>query len=144
MRYAYPCNLVSYEDEGDGFVVTFPDLPEAITGAHTREESLILAEDVLVAALAVYVQRGWDTPAPSQVVDGQELIALPPVVAAKLALYTATREQGISQPELAKRLDLSEPAVAKLLNPDYGSHMTQVMNALKAVGRTLVVEDWAA
>ena len=39
---------------------------------------------------------------------------------------------------------MSEPAVAKLLNPDYGSHMTQVMNALKAVGRTLVVEDSAA
>ena len=144
MRYAYPCNLVSHEDEGYGFVVTFPDLPEAITGAHTREESLFLAEDVLVAALSVYVQKGWDTPTPSQVADGQELIALPPVVAAKLALYTAMREQGISSADLSDRLGITESAVGKLLNPDYGSHMTQVMNALKAVGRTLVVEDRAA
>ena len=58
MQYAYPCNLISYEEEGEGFLVTFPDVPEAITGGQTREESLVLAEDALVGC-PCYVRSGW-------------------------------------------------------------------------------------
>ena len=144
MQYAYPCNLISYEEEGEGFLVTFPDVPEAITGGQTREESLVLAEDALVAALAMYVQGGEDVPAPSPAADGQELVAVPPVAAAKLALYTALRTQGITWAALAERLGLSESAVCKLLDPDCYSHISQVVKALRAVGRNLVVEDRAA
>ena len=54
------------------------------------------------------------------------------------------REQGISHADLAEKLGISEKAVGNLVDPIYGSHMTSVMNALKAVGRTLVVEDRAA
>jgi hypothetical protein len=46
--------------------------------------------------LAVYVQKGWDIPVPSPLADGQELVAVLPVDAGKLALYTAMREQGIT------------------------------------------------
>lgn len=144
MQYAYPCNLISCEEEGEGFLVTFPDVPEAITGGQTREESLVLAEDALVAALAMYVQGGEDVPAPSLAADGQELVAVPPIAAAKLALYTALRTQGITWEALADRLGLSEPAVRKLLDPDRYSHISQVLKALRAVGRNLVVEDRAA
>ena len=144
MQYAYPCNLISHEEEGEGFLVTFPDVPEAITGAQTREESLVLAEDALVAALAMYVQGGEDVPSPSPAADGQELVAVPPIAAAKLALYTALRTQGITWAAFADRLGLSESAVCKLLNPDQYSHISQVVKALRAVGRNLVVEDRAA
>ena len=54
------------------------------------------------------------------------------------------REQGISKAELADKLEISEKAVGNLVNPDYGSHMTSVMNALKAVGRKMIVETRAA
>lgn len=144
MRYAYPCDLVADEEEGEGFVVTFPDVPGAITGALTREESLFLAEDALVAMLAVYVQKGWDIPVPGPLADGQELIAVLPIDAGKLALYTAMREQGITEAALADRLGLNKAAVRKLLNLDYRSHISQVMKALRAVGRSLIVEDRAA
>ena len=143
MKYLYPCNLIPDVEEGRGFVVAFPDVPEAITGAYTREESLFLAEDALAVALTFYVDNDDDIPIPSQPVEGQELIALRPVAAAKLALYSAMREQGISHADLAEKLGISEKAVGNLVEPIYGSHMTSVMNALKAVGRTLVVEDRA-
>lgn len=144
MQYAYPCKLISYEEEGEGFVVSFPDVPEAITGAQTREESLILAEDALVAALSMYVDQAEDVPTPSPAADGQYLVAVPPIAAAKLALYTALRTQGITSAEFAARLGLSEPAVCKLLDPDHYSHISQIMKALRAVGRNLVIEDRAA
>ncbi len=144
MQYAYPCNLIPDHEEGEGFVVTFPDVPGAITGAQTREESLFLAEDVLVAMLAVYVQQQREIPTPSPVADGQELVAVPPIAAAKLALYTAMREQGITGDALALRLNLSDSAIRKLLNPDCYSHISQIMKALRNVGRSLVIEDRAA
>lgn len=144
MQYAYPCNLIPDHEEGEGFIVTFPDVPGAITGAQTREESLFLAEEVLVAMLAVYVQQQREIPTPSPVADGQELVAVPPIAAAKLALYTAMREQGITEDALAVRLNLSDSAIRKLLDPDCYSHISQIMRALRNVGRSLVIEDRAA
>ena len=38
MIYAYPCQLTP--DEDGGFVATFPDVPEAITGGRDRVEAL--------------------------------------------------------------------------------------------------------
>ncbi len=144
MQYAYPCNVMPDREEGEGFIVTFPDIPEAITGARTRAEALFFSEDALVATLAVYVQEKREIPTPSPVAAGQELVAVPPVAAAKLALYTAMCKQGITKDALADRLGSSESAIRKLLDPDCYSHINQIMRALKTVGRNLVVEDRAA
>ena len=144
MQYAYPCNLIPDPEEREGFIVIFPDVPEAITGARTRAESLFFAEDALVAILAVYVQEKREIPTPSPVATGQELVAVPPVAAAKLALYTAMCKQGITRDALADRLGLSESVIRKLIDPDCYSHISQIMKALKTVGRNLVVEDRAA
>ena len=141
MLHAYPCKLTP--DEEGGFVVTFPDVPEAITGGANRAEALAMAEDALAVALAGYVHERWDIPVPSRVGDGQEIVAVPPIVAAKLALYTAMRKQRITQGDLATRLGLSESTVRRLLDPDHRSHISQVQKALRAVGRCLVVGDRA-
>ncbi len=142
MRYLYPC-LLTPEKEG-GFFVSFPDIPGALTCGDDRTEALEMAEDALVAMLAVYVQQQREIPTPSPVADGQELVAVPPIAAAKLALYTAMREQGITGEALATRLNLSDSAIRKLLDPDCYSHISQIMSALRTVGRSLVIEDRAA
>ncbi|MYI82179.1 MAG: hypothetical protein F4056_02315 [Chloroflexi bacterium] len=66
------------------------------------------------------------------------------MAAAKLALYSAMRAQGITKVELARRLGVSEAAVRKLANPDHRSHVSQVEKALRAVGRSIRVEVTAA
>ena len=142
MRYAYPCVLTPEED--GGFSVSFPDVPEALTCGDDRDKALMMAEDALAVALAGYVHARWDIPVPGTVFSGQELVAVPPIVAAKLALYSAMRGQGITKVALAARLGLSESAVRKLLNPDHRSHISRVDQALRAVGRCLVVEDRVA
>ena len=142
MRYLYPC-ILTPEKEG-GFFVSFPDIPGALTCGDDRAEALEMAEDALVAMLAVYVQQQREIPTPSPVADGQELVAVPPIAAAKLALYTAMREQRITGDALAVRLNLSDSAIRKLLDPDCYSHISQIMKALRNVGRSLVIEDRAA
>ena len=77
---------------------------------------------------------------PNGAADGQELVAVPTVTAAKLALYSAMRAQSITETELARRLGASASAVRKLTDPDCPSRIGQVQEALDAVGCSLVVE----
>lgn len=139
MRYAYPCVLTSEED--GGYSVSFPDVPEALTCGENRDEALAMAEDALAVALGAYVQGREDIPVPGPNSSGQDIVAVPLVVAAKLALHTAMREQGLTKVGLARLMGLSEGAVRKLLNPNHRSHIRQVEKALRKVGRRLVVED---
>ncbi len=146
MRYAYPCNIVRDEDEAratgrEAYAVSFPDVYGANTGGWTREEALELAEDCLSVALGMCVKAREDIPEPSLPTEGQVLIAVSPIVAAKLALYTAMREQGITNVALAGQLGLQENAVRRLVDPGHRSHITSVEKALKALGRSLLIED---
>ena len=142
MRYVYPGVLKT--EEGGGFFVSFPDVPGANTCGDDQTEALEMAEDALAVALAGYVHERWDIPLPSLTASGQIPVVVPPLVAAKLALYSAMREQGVTKTALAMRLGLSESVVRRLLNPDHRSHISQVEKALRAVGRRLAVEDRAA
>ena len=149
MRYAYPCNIVRDREEErasgkEAYNVTFPDVYGANSGAWSWEDALEAAGDCLRVALSMYAGNGEDIPSPSPLEDGQVLITVSPVVAAKLALYTAMREQGVTNAALAGRLGLEESAVRRLLDPGYGSHMTSVEKALRSVGRSLVIEDRTA
>ena len=139
MRYTYPCVFAT--DEG-GVSISFPDVPEALTCSENRSDAVALAQDALATALAGYVHERWDIPAPSLPVDGQELIPVPPVTAAKLALYTAMRVQDITNVELAKRLDISETAPRPSFPHRPGRE--GAARGLRAVGRALVVEDRVA
>ena len=142
MQYVYPC-VMTPEDDG-GFSVSFPDVPEALTCGDNRREALEMARDGLTVALGMYVRCSEDIPAPSPPLESQVSVAVPPIVAAKLALYTAMREEGITSIALAARLGISEAAVRRLINPKHSSHISQVEKALHSVGRSLIVEVRAA
>lgn len=142
MRYAYPCVLAP--EEGGGFSVSFPDVPEALTCGDDRTEALAMAEDALAVALGAYVRAREDIPSPGPLLSEQVMVAVPLVVAAKLALYTTMREQELSKVGLAARLGVSEGAIRKLMNPGHRSHIRHVEKALRHLGRRLVVEDGAA
>ena len=136
--FRYPTRV---EIDAAGFyLATFPDVPEAGTDAPTREEALHEAIDALIAALGGYVSQKRPIPKPSRVRPGQVLISTPALVAAKLALYEAMRETGMSNVALGRRLSLSEGAVRRLLDLDHRSHIGQVEDALRVLGHRLIVE----
>ena len=63
MRLAYP---VSLEPQRDGTVlVSFPDIPEALTEGDMDEDALSEAEDCLIAALGGYIELRRSVPKPS-------------------------------------------------------------------------------
>lgn len=145
MRYVYPCNVFIDEEElkASGkvaFNVEFPDVRGANTGGWSIAEALTLAADCLAVALSMYVQEREDIPLPSALGPSQVLVPVPPIVAAKLALYTAMREQNVKQVALAKKLDLHENAIRRILDPSHRSHISSVERALESVGQQMVVE----
>ena len=142
MIYAYPCEIAS--DEGGELTVTFPDVPEAITGGRDRTETLRLAADALSTALAGYVHGQRDIPQPSTASSNQETVAVPAVMTAKLAPYTTMRSQNITNSDLARRLGVRQSAIRKLTDPDSRSRIGQLQEALDAVGCQLVIDVTAA
>ena len=114
------------------------------TGGWSWEEALYMAEDCLGGALSFYVDADKDIPPPSPLREGQVLIPVPILTAAKLTIYTAMRERSMTRTDLADMLGMKEDAVGKLLDTMYRSHLSHLEKALRALGRSLVVEDTAA
>ena len=127
---AYPAELTP-APEG-GFVVTFPDVQEAITQGDDLEGALYQAADCLDEAIAGRMLREEDIPRPSRPSKGQYLVALPAQMAARAALYLALREAGISQSELARRLGCDVREVRRLLDPTCPLPESRIFNALNA------------
>jgi antitoxin HicB len=133
----YPVTLTPDGDDG-GFVVTFKDLPEAITQGETVTEALAEAADALEEAVAGRIRRGDPIPEPSPAAD-RPIVPVPVQMAAKAALYLALQETGITKAELAVRLGCDEKEVRRLLDPRHPSKLPRIQKALAALGKGLSV-----
>jgi antitoxin HicB len=131
-------------DDPSIVIVTFPDVPEAITEGHGLTEALINAEDALAVALLSYPLRG--KPVPEAVLDHGTRVTVAPDVAAKLALLEAFQSSGMTKSDFARRLGKDEKEVRRLLDPMHASKLPALVVALGALGKRLVigVEDRAA
>ena len=110
----YPAHFEPAEE--GGFVVTFPDIPEAITQGEDVEDALVHAADVLESAMDYYIQDGIPIPAPSKPKRGQHLIELPASYAAKILLLNEMASQKVRPAELARRLKVTPQEVNRLID----------------------------
>lgn len=141
MRYCYPVFLTA-DDEGN-LVASARDVPEALTEGDSEREALAAMADALGAALAGYSRENRALPLPSAPQVGEHMVAVTPLVAAKLALRSAMQARRVSNVALAEQLGISEGAVRRLVNPDHPSRLGGVSTALQCLGRQLVLEDRA-
>jgi antitoxin HicB len=136
MRHAYPFTVAP--DEDGRLVVAFTDVKGASTDGVDETEAIANASDCLVAALIGYITSREPIPRPSPA-RGRPTVTLPPLVAAKLALYSAMLEQHVTNPELATRMAKPEAEVRRLLDLDYRSDIGQIEEALAALGKRLEI-----
>ncbi|WP_198154929.1 hypothetical protein [Oceanibaculum pacificum] len=142
MLLEYPATLAPQED--GSILVRFRDAPEALTEVGDESAAEAEAADALIAALGGYIELDRPIPAPSPPRKGERMIALPALIAAKLALYVALKEAGLSRVELARRMDVSENTVRRLLDLDHRSHIDGIEAALTLLGRRLVIDSRSA
>jgi antitoxin HicB len=137
-QFVYPATLTPDAQDG-GFVVTFVDVPEAITQGDDVPEALQQAADCLDEAIAGRIRRHDAIPEPSPVEAGQYTVAVPAQTAAKAALYVALRQTQLTQVELATRLQCDEKEVRRLLDPRHASKLSRLAAALALLGQQLVI-----
>ena len=122
-----------------GYVVSFADVPEAITQGRDMADARVMAEEALGLALLTYSARGL--PLPKAKATGKRLVpvAVAPDVAAKLAVLESFVAAGISKSELARRLGKDEKEVRRILDPKHATKLPALTAALRALGKRLVV-----
>lgn len=131
---SYPAKI---RRDGNGFMVSFPDVPEALTGAGTREDALALAADALVTAMDFYFEDRRAVPQPSAAKRGQVMIDLLPSVAAKVLLLNEMLAQGTIPAELARRMNVRPQEVNRLTDLRHATKIDTIAQALSALGKRL-------
>lgn len=138
MRFIYPyCVFQS----GDGaWQVRFPDVPEALTEGDTEAEAHGLAQDALLAALGGLAKLKHALPVPSEPTPGQHIVVVPMAEAAKLALYQAMQEQGLTNVKLAQLLGQKESEVRRMLDLDHATKIATLESVLGRLGKRMTAE----
>jgi antitoxin HicB len=138
MLQSYPVILTP--DENGTIIAKFPDVPEAITVGADEANALEWAQDALVVALTGYIEERRDIPIPSKRKRGQTFVHLPAQVAMKLAIYQGMRDQGITQATLGECIGVDGRQVRRILDLDHNTSLSQLVRALKCLGKELLID----
>ena len=134
--FKYPVTLTLDKKDG-GFVVTFKDVPEAITQGDTVPQALAAAKEALESALDFYFDDRRAVPAPSKPKRGQHVIELPASLSAKVLLLNEMIAQNVRPAELARRLKTTPQEVNRLTNVRHTTRIDSIAAALQALGKQL-------
>jgi antitoxin HicB len=136
--YAYRAQFEPGDRRGN-IVVTFPDVPEALTQGRSEADARAMAEEALGLVLLSYLARGKPLPKPRAKGGGFVDVAVAPDVAAKLAVLESFTAAGITKTELARRIGKDEKEVRRILDPKHPTKLPALTAALRALGKRLVV-----
>lgn len=130
----YPVHLVP-APEG-GYVVSFPDIPEALAG-ETRQQAIDTALEALITAFEFYFEDNQSVPLPTPVKEGDDFVEIPLSVASKVLLLNAFLASKISQQELAKRIGRPKQEITRLFDLRHATKIDAVQTAARALGKEL-------
>ena len=139
MYFVYPATLAPDEEDG-GFIVSFRDVPEALTQGDTEAEALDNAVDALDEVMAGYITDGDSLPRASKAKKGEHLIAVPVQSVLKYFLRDALADTGMSRVALAQAMGVDEKEVRRMLDPHHNTKMRRLEKALAVTGRQPVVD----
>ncbi|WP_106858160.1 type II toxin-antitoxin system HicB family antitoxin [Caballeronia novacaledonica] len=134
---SYPVNLEP--DTNNTYLVTFPDIPEALSVGDDEDEALLNALDALETAIEAYFDEKREVPMPSKAKQGQPVVTLPALVVSKVLLQNEMIRQGVRKSELARRLNVHMPQVDRLLDPRHSSKIEAIEAAFRTLGKRLKI-----
>ncbi|MDB5777594.1 MAG: hypothetical protein JWP38_3727 [Herbaspirillum sp.] len=126
-----------FEKDGDFILVTFRDLPEAITQGDNEDDAKFMARDVLALTMGVYFDEKRIVPRPSAPKRGEVLIDLPISISAKALLLNRMLEEKVGPSELARRMETSPQEINRLIDLRHTSKIDRIEQALGALGKHL-------
>lgn len=132
--YQYPLEL---HTEPTGVWLSCPDIPEMNASGDTLAEAFAEALDGLESALSLYVEQRRKIPAASTPSDPALVLHLPALTVAKIMLWNAMCDEGVSRAELGRRMGVTRQTVDRLVDFIHASKIEQVERALGLLGRRL-------
>ena len=142
MKYIY--RVIFTQETDGGYLVTFPDIPEAITQGDDLEQARTNALDALDEAVAAYMLAGKALPTPSKHSKSHTIIAVPVQTVLKHELRRAMQAHNVNNTELAKKLGVQEKEVRRVIDPHHNTSLARLEAALLAMGKQPVVSLVAA
>lgn len=133
---AYPARVIP---DGGGFMVSFVDVPEALTSGATRLEALAMASDALITAMNFYFEDRREIPAPSMPRRNEVLVELRTSIAAKVLLLNELVRGGVRNSELARRMNVKPQEVSRIIDLHHPTKIDTISAALRVLGKTLDV-----
>lgn len=130
------------DDPDGGVVVSFPDVPEAITSGPDRRQALASAADALGLALRGYLAA--DREVPQRTADGATMVSPHADDVLKLALIEDLRRQSVTPDRFRDLSGLKDWEVAALFDPDAPNDVAALENALALLGRRVRIGVEAA
>lgn len=130
----YPAKI---EPDTVGFMVTFRDIPEALSAGETREEAEAMAADALLVAMDFYFEDRRPVPPPSAPVGDEVMVALPASASAKVLLLNEMLAQHVTPSELARRMDTRKQEVNRIIDLGHATKIDTIAAALSSLGREL-------
>ena len=132
--FGYPARI---QKQPDGHVVSFRDIPEALTAGTTRQQAVDMAADALATAMEFYFEDRRHVPLPSQARKGETVIDLPASVAEKVLLLNEMLKENITPSKLARKLEASPQTVTRIVDLHHATKIDTLADAFKAIGKTL-------
>lgn len=142
MQRNYSYRVLLENDPDGGVLATFPDVPEAITHGHDREDTIRSAQEALAVALFGYLKEGRKLPTAKR--RSGTLVAPQATDILKIAVVEAWMESGISKSEFARQLGVDEKEARRILDPDSATKADRLEEALTVLGRKLHIAIEAA
>jgi antitoxin HicB len=142
MRIGYAGIFETIED--DWVMVTFPDVPGAVTNGENWSVAYDMAQDALGIMLETHVQEHGHLPARSEPAPGQVLVELSVLDSGKLALALEMARTKLTKTELATRLGVDEKEARRILAVGHNTKLDTLEAAFKAIGRKLTIHVEAA
>jgi len=130
----YPAKI---KPDTTGWMVSFRDIPEALTGADTKEEAKIMAVDALLTAMDFYFEDHRAVPPPSVLINDEILISLPASVSAKVLLLNEMVAQRITPGELARRMGTRKQEITRIMDLGHTTKIDTIAAALQSLDREL-------
>ncbi|QHU99323.1 type II toxin-antitoxin system HicB family antitoxin [Synechocystis sp. CACIAM 05] len=140
--FAFPANFEADPIDG-GFLITFRDLPEAITQADSYEQGISEASDCLAEAIAAYIDDQRPLPLPNLKQQGEQLIPVPLEIAWKAELYSKLRDQNLTISQLAGQLGEDKRKIEKLIDPHYSLNQTLAQKVFRILNNSKFVSNLA-
>ena len=93
LRYPFEIRPLA-EEEGGGWLITFPDLPGCMSDGETPEEAIANGEDALAAWINAARAAGREVPEPGDLPSGKFVARIPRSLHARLT--ARAKQEGVS------------------------------------------------